>query len=107
MTKGQYERTEAHRAVMSAAMKGTPRSADHRAKLRAAMRREEVGYWAIHTRLRVERGPAKEYACANNCGRQAMSWAYKEPHGFSADLEDYRPLCWPCHTQQDRSGEEA
>jgi hypothetical protein len=106
MTKGKYERTEAYRAVMSAALKGRHLSAEHRARISASMRRETVSYSGVHYRLRAERGLAREYPCADNCGEQAVSWAYKEPHGFSVNLDDYRPLCWPCHMQRDLSTKE-
>lgn len=81
----------------------------------------EGGYDAVHHRLRVHRGPAREHVCVD-CGRQAREWSYdhKDPdellHGnvrdsqwrngpswYSRKLEHYEPRCAGCHRQFDRS----
>jgi hypothetical protein len=81
------------------------KSVEHRARLREVRLGRDVthtpSYWGVHRRLRSRRGPAKNFDCAD-CGKRAATWAYKEASGFSANLEDYRPVCRSCHNRQDR-----
>lgn len=70
-------------------------------------------YKSMHKRLRRERGPASNYACAE-CGRQASHWSYiggdpNELHGmnrewrcaYSADPAYYVPRYVSCHFRLD------
>ncbi len=58
------------------------------------------GYSADHHRVYRERGKARDYKCAQDCGRQAMQWA--QTHGTDGKSpEDYRPLCRSCHAKYD------
>ena len=66
----------------------------------------------IHDRLRVDRGPARKYACVGDgCSRPALDWAF-QPGGeenldplsgrpFSTRQEDYAPMCRSCHVLLD------
>ncbi len=63
-------------------------------------------YGAVHRRLRVERGPATRYGCAD-CAGPAAVWSHigggpderTDPRGlrYSLDLDRYRPRCRSCH----------
>ena len=67
-------------------------------------------YDTIHTRLRYQRGPAKNHACiVAGCERQARNWAWDrtgptatgpDHNGdiltWGTDLDTYRPMC-PAH----------
>lgn len=72
-----------------------------------AYRGDEVGYWAVHKRLRATRGPASDHVCA--CGAPAHDWAYlgeREPGDrfpFSTDLDLYEAMCRSCHVRHDRA----
>ncbi len=58
------------------------------------------GYSNNHHRTYRERGKAREYLCAQNCGRQATQWA--QTHGTDGTSSgDYRPLCRSCHAKYD------
>ena len=75
------------------------------------MTRAPSSYVAVHRRLRKERGPARDHACAE-CGQQAAEWAYSNAavdeldaggaYGHSENLDEYRPLCKPCHRAANR-----
>ena len=73
-------------------------------------------YNVVHARLRRKKGKARERVCAGLCGAQAVEWSYnhsgvEELHelrkgrsvSYSADLEQYDPLCKPCHHLRDGS----
>jgi hypothetical protein len=68
---------------------------------------DQVGYSAVHVRLRLDRGSAEKYDCAH-CGGRAAQWAFD--HGgnpsvgaleYSTDPTDYIPLCAKCHRRFD------
>ena len=80
--------SEAHREAMSLVRRGRHKT-------------DNPGYWGVHARLRRERGSASNYECVT-CTAPARTWAYKEPTGFSSNLEDYRPMCSSCHILQDQ-----
>lgn len=75
-------------------------------------RRTDVGYEAVHARLRNQRGYARAHLCTE-CGKPARDWAYDgkdsgemtSPKGrrYSIDLQRYVPMCRRCHWYQDRS----
>lgn len=73
-------------------------------------------YWAMHSRIRDRRGPARTYACFFDCGRQAKQWALRheaknlltgkaDTRGcrakYSTNIDDYIPLCATCHVRYD------
>lgn len=75
------------------------------------MANEEVGYQAVHLRLKNAYGPAREHGCVG-CDERAVDWAYdgEDPEELSEDgrtrpyslkLEHYRPMCRACHRQSD------
>jgi hypothetical protein len=81
----------------------------------ARPREVEVGYAAVHRRLRVDRGWAYSHPCAE-CGDTAQEWAYDhlDPEelvtlwggrevAHSLDQAHYRPLCHRCHRRADRN----
>lgn len=70
------------------------------------------GYDAVHVRLKQWRGQASEFACIDDCGRQAAEWSYvggdlseltdrKRGIAYSLDLARYAPRCYPCHRAHD------
>lgn len=76
---------------------------------------DEVTYSAIHQRLRVRRGAAKDSRCVD-CGGQARQWSYmhdcpgerigiahdgQTPAPFCPHLEHYDPRCVSCHKAYD------
>jgi hypothetical protein len=66
---------------------------------------ENPTYNAVHRRLRKYRGKATEHLCG--CGAQAQAWAYvgvrDGDRPYSTNLDDYKPMCWPCHVEYDRN----
>jgi hypothetical protein len=71
-------------------------------------------YKAVHRLLRKLRGPANDKFCsAPRCDRVADEWAldvvaaerrlqYDEgSRPYSSNLDDYMPLCRPCHRKCD------
>lgn len=73
---------------------------------------DDVAYSAVHRRLRVTRGPAKNFACCK-CGTTARAWAYQHSAPdervcakvglpYSTDLAHYEPMCHECHNQLDK-----
>ncbi|MEZ5411042.1 MAG: hypothetical protein R2761_23630 [Acidimicrobiales bacterium] len=80
--------------------------------------RDKPNYLSAHKRVHRRKGKAKDFACANNCGRPASQWAYdhEDPNeltgpmkvrgqvvelAFSTDPEHYVPLCGTCHHRLD------
>lgn len=70
---------------------------------------EDVGYGAVHSRLRKERGRASDHPCVG-CGGPADHWSYDhddpaEKHAsdgpYSTDLDHYSPRCVSCHKRFD------
>lgn len=75
---------------------------------------DNVGYAAVHARIRAARGPASTYRC-EHCEHPAAEWAYdhRDPDQrydeklgyfspFSLKLHHYVPLCKRCHRRFDR-----
>jgi len=61
--------------------------------------RQTDNYWTLHWRVRVARGPAKNYHCTE-CGQQAYDWAMlRDTDG--QNVNDYTPLCRKCHIAYD------
>lgn len=56
-------------------------------------------YSRLHYELKRDRGLASQHPCAEGCGRQAADWA--NVSGEYLGIEDFRPLCRPCHVSQD------
>jgi len=73
-------------------------------------RGDDVGYAAVHRRLRRTRGSASTYPCAQ-CGKPAYQWSYDHADSaqrtdslglpYSIDLAHYLPRCTPCHKRFD------
>lgn len=72
---------------------------------------DNIGYGALHTRIKRSRGPARKLTCFF-CSDRADEWAYdkSDPHvrydiknrrPFSMDIERYFPICVPCHRKLD------
>jgi hypothetical protein len=77
----------------------------------ARWRGADVGYAAVHDRLRRERGRASGYSC-HDCGSPADEWSYlggapderidsRVKFPFSTDLTFYVPRCRSCHRSAD------
>jgi hypothetical protein len=72
---------------------------------------DEVGYAAVHARLRRGFGNARTHQCVE-CGNAAEDWAYdhqdaderRDSRGlpYSVRPEHYRPMCRRCHLEFDR-----
>lgn len=65
----------------------------------ATLPNSEVNYHVLHTRLRKERGSARNHQCIA-CGRPASTWAQihgADPCGF----DSYVPMCRSCHAKYD------
>lgn len=69
-----------------------------------------ISYWAAHSRVRRERGPASMYDCVECAQFRADEWAYAgwslfeqadEHNVWSPFPEDYDPLCRRCHRERD------
>lgn len=74
---------------------------------------DQVGYDAVHARLRRSKGLATNYLCIA-CDRQAAEWAYdqadpaerRDKNGtFSLDPDRYNPMCRTCHRALDATCE--
>lgn len=72
---------------------------------------DDVGYHAVHRRLKHSRGRAADHPCID-CGQQACDWSYNYSAvdervwnnlPFSVDMEDYSPRCKSCHVKQDET----
>ena len=82
-------------------------------------RRDDIGYWAAHSRVRNDRGPASGYTCVD-CAASAYQWSYSHEAEderissdeatlgmpYSPDPSDYDPRCVTCHKafDADRTG---
>lgn len=74
------------------------------------------GYRAVHRRLAVDRGVAREHDCID-CAGQAEHWSYDhlDPSPlysrlgvpYSVDPARYQPRCIPCHRRFDAESEAA
>lgn len=61
--------------------------------------RNPPNYAARHTRLRRQRGSAKDQLCID-CGQPAAEWA--QVHGTTGmEAGDYEPRCLKCHAEYD------
>lgn len=66
------------------------------------------GYFTVHLRINKRRGSASLHEC--RCGKRAKQWAYNhaaaeelfdEGMPYSANLNDYVPMCVSCHKEFD------
>jgi hypothetical protein len=74
---------------------------------------ELLTYFGAHRRVRLLRGPARQYRCVDGCGNQARDWSYDhacsreqvDSQGlpFSPDPNRYQPRCRACHIVFDSS----
>jgi hypothetical protein len=70
----------------------------------------EIGYDAMHYRIRAARGRPDDYLCVD-CGCQAEEWSLcnccdelRDHHGrYSLDVSCYVTRCIPCHRRTDRN----
>jgi hypothetical protein len=65
---------------------------------------DQVGYQALHCRIRKARGKASQHKCSAECGRQAYDWAQIHTESGFDVWADYVPLCRRCHIAYDRRG---
>jgi hypothetical protein len=94
------------RAKISGALSPTKR-ADVRDAIRAGVPRgeghhrwtEEPSYSALHRWVAWHRGSAGSHLCAD-CGGPASDWANVSGE-YRRDLDDFIPLCRPCHWRFD------
>lgn len=67
---------------------------------RSSMSKQDSAYYKRHRRVYKERGKARDYACAWDCGAQAREWA--QIHGTDGESSDhYQPMCNKCHAKYD------
>ena len=81
-------------------------------ELKPLQGRSSTSYQAVHNRLRRERGDADEFICVS-CGKEAETWACQGNRTstevrhsgiavtYSVDVDDYEPMCHPCHRKLD------
>lgn len=75
--------------------------------------RTDIGYLGAHARVRKAYGDPAHYECV--CGKPAVHWAYIGSEegrmieqvgvsmlAYSLALDDYVPLCQPCHIKHDQ-----
>lgn len=79
--------------------------------------KEVVTYWQAHKRVSAQRGKPTTHTCS--CGAQAKQWALIHGRGtheqtirgydlpYSLDVDDYQPMCVPCHKRYDLGREDA
>lgn len=74
-----------------------------------------VGYRAVHHRLAIEIGLARQFPCID-CGNEGEEWSfeieqatdilygrdYEEGKPYSLDLNDYAVRCKRCHRNKDK-----
>lgn len=74
-------------------------------------RRDDIGYFAAHARLRTDMGPASSHSCVA-CGEPARHWSYlgnapdekiQDGLRYSLDPAYYAPKCQFCHFSVDRA----
>jgi hypothetical protein len=64
-----------------------------------SQRKENVKYSALHYRVRIDRGNAKDHTCID-CGEQAAEWStIRDTDG--TDNSHYEPRCVKCHRAYD------
>jgi hypothetical protein len=89
--------------------RGTRGAANH------LWRGDDVGYNAMHARIRSRLGSARDRQCVG-CGGPAHSWSYDHadpdertatvqgmPRAYSIDITHYVPRCKRCHSTFDHS----
>ncbi|CQD07188.1 hypothetical protein BN970_01349 [Mycolicibacterium conceptionense] len=67
---------------------------------------DNISYFGLHVRIKVDRGRAAEHDCVD-CGGQAAEWSYDHTGvdekvsdtgmAYSTDTAQYSPRCKPCH----------
>jgi hypothetical protein len=81
-------------------------------------KKQDVTYWGMHSRLKINKGYASEHPCAD-CENTASDWSWDNSctdikygvakagrpslNPFFLHLEHYQPRCTPCHIQFDLS----
>lgn len=66
-----------------------------------------ITYQSMHRRIVRLYGPASSHPCLAFCGNDARHWAYiglghdSGELRYSESLDDYIPLCVPCHRRFD------
>jgi hypothetical protein len=122
--------SEEHCRKIASALTGRPLSEEHRAKIaalqsdpihmkkrsaaRKAKRKPAETWGAMHARIRLDNGHAREHQCVD-CGEQADAWTHdwstwenvaQDIRGkrltFSTDPKAYLPRCHGCHNRLDR-----
>lgn len=85
----------------------------------SSWRGDDIGYYGAHSRVRGQRGPARDRLCSHCEQKQAIDWAYDHTDPdpryerlfwngkvreipYSPDLNRYVPLCKSCHVTFDR-----
>lgn len=68
-------------------------------------RRQSLQYRSRHQRVRNRRGSPSRQSCAH-CGAPARDWATIHGRDGMDPLEDYMPLCRPCHLAYDDRSED-
>lgn len=78
-------------------------------------RSKTVTLGMVHSRLRADRGRARDHDCVE-CGGRALDWAFQHTGAalrdpatgrwYSEDPDDYAPMCRSCHFKLDVSRSE-
>lgn len=94
--------------------RGSARSCGNGRLHRRHLRAERIEYYAVHDRIRRDRGIPTVHPCVD-CGRNAEQWSYNhgdpnelisaargsEGSPYSMDDRFYEPRCVPCHRAYD------
>jgi hypothetical protein len=83
--------------------------------LASAWRGNDIGYAAMHDRVKTARGAASDHLCID-CGDAAAHWSYdhldpeerlqpdgRRGHPYSLKIEHYQPRCAGCHARFDHA----
>lgn len=97
-----------------AAINADPALLKQKSLARRARRKPAESHRAVHKRLIVDRGTAREHVCVD-CGNRSEAWTHawstwenvaQDIHGkrltFSTNLDVYEPRCHTCHNRLDR-----
>lgn len=107
--------TEEHKRRISAALKGKPKSLEHRAKISSFVKTligekapnwkgSKVGYFGLHYWVNKTLGkPKKCVHCFTENPNKNYEWANKTGK-YLRDITDWLRLCKSCHAKFDRVG---
>jgi hypothetical protein len=100
-------RTEEHRKNLSNSLRGRKvwnmgghHSEETKQKISESLKKERVGYFALHYRVRKAKGKANR---CDQCGLDNKNRRYEWANltGDFYNMDDYKSMCHPCHKKYD------